>query len=107
MPSLPGIGLPAITNDMVTDTLALARRKHPMGPNSLDALCRRYGVDNSHRTKHGALLDSELLAEVYIELIGGRQTAFGLHSATMAARRPKSTRSSWLRDNGPVRLVRD
>jgi DNA polymerase-3 subunit epsilon len=74
------LGLPAITNDVVTDTLALARRKHPMGPNSLDALCRRYGVDNSHRTKHGALLDSELLAEVYIELIGGRQTAFGLHS---------------------------
>ena len=75
------LGLPAITNDLVTDTLALARRKHPMGPNSLDALCRRYGVDNSHRTKHGALLDSELLAEVYIELIGGRQTTFGLHSS--------------------------
>jgi DNA polymerase-3 subunit epsilon len=62
----------------VVDTLALARRKHPMGPNSLDALCRRYGIDNSHRTKHGALLDSELLAEVYIELIGGRQAAFSL-----------------------------
>ena len=54
------------------------RRKHPMGPNSLDALCRRYGIDNSHRTKHGALLDSELLAEVYIELIGGKQAALGL-----------------------------
>lgn len=78
---LARLGLPAITNDLVTDTLALARRKHPMGPNSLDALCRRYGVDNSHRTKHGALLDSELLAEVYIELIGGRQTALGLASA--------------------------
>jgi DNA polymerase-3 subunit epsilon len=62
----------------VVDTLAIARRKHPMGPNSLDALCRRYGIDNSHRTKHGALLDSELLAEVYIELIGGRQAAFSL-----------------------------
>ncbi len=74
------LGRPPVTNDMVTDTLALARRKHPMGPNSLDALCRRYGVDNSHRTKHGALLDSELLAEVYIELIGGRQTTFGLQS---------------------------
>jgi DNA polymerase-3 subunit epsilon len=49
-----------------------------MGPNSLDALCRRYGIDNSHRTRHGALLDSELLAEVYIELIGGRQAAFSL-----------------------------
>ncbi len=49
-----------------------------MGPNSLDALCRRYGIDNSHRTKHGALLDSELLAEVYLELIGGKQGALGL-----------------------------
>jgi DNA polymerase-3 subunit epsilon len=65
----------------VTDTLALARRNHPMGPNSLDALCRRYGIDNSHRTKHGALLDSELLAEVYIEMIGGRQAALGLGTA--------------------------
>ncbi len=63
------------------DTLALARRKHPMGPNSLDALCRRYGIDNAHRTKHGALLDSELLAEVYIEMIGGRQAALGLGTA--------------------------
>ena len=59
--------------DQVKDTLDLARKKHPMGPNSLDALCRRYGIDNSGRTKHGALLDSELLADVYVELIGGRQ----------------------------------
>lgn len=72
------IGLPPIGMDRVIDTLALARRKHPMGPNSLDALCRRYGIDNSHRAKHGALLDSELLAEVYIEMIGGRQAALGL-----------------------------
>ncbi|HXV32242.1 MAG TPA: DNA polymerase III subunit epsilon [Sinorhizobium sp.] len=72
------LGLPPVAGDRVTDTLALARRKHPMGPNSLDALCRRYGIDNSHRTKHGALLDSELLAEVYIEMIGGRQAALGL-----------------------------
>jgi DNA polymerase-3 subunit epsilon len=56
-----------------------------MGPNSLDALCRRYGIDNSHRTKHGALLDSELLAEVYIEMIGGRQTALGLGISTSAS----------------------
>ncbi|ASY70956.1 DNA polymerase III subunit epsilon [Sinorhizobium fredii] len=72
------LGLTPIAIDRVTDTLALARRKHPMGPNSLDALCRRYGIDNSHRAKHGALLDSELLAEVYIEMIGGRQAALGL-----------------------------
>ncbi|TIT34521.1 MAG: DNA polymerase III subunit epsilon, partial [Mesorhizobium sp.] len=69
------LGHPAIDVGRVVDTLALARRKHPMGPNSLDALCRRYGIDNGHRTKHGALLDSELLAEVYIELIGGKQAA--------------------------------
>lgn len=75
---LARISLPPILPDRVIDTLSLARRKHPMGPNSLDALCRRYGIDNSHRTKHGALLDSELLAEVYIEMIGGRQTALGL-----------------------------
>nr|WP_316651006.1 DNA polymerase III subunit epsilon [uncultured Gellertiella sp.] len=72
------LGLPPVPQDQVIDTLQLARRKNPMGPNSLDALCRRYGIDNSHRTKHGALLDSELLAEVYIEMIGGRQTALVL-----------------------------
>ncbi|KQV35829.1 MULTISPECIES: DNA polymerase III subunit epsilon [unclassified Rhizobium] len=78
---LARLGRPPIASDMVTDTLALARRKHPMGPNSLDALCRRYGIDNAHRTKHGALLDSELLAEVYIEMTGGRQAALGLSSS--------------------------
>ncbi|TIX98164.1 MAG: DNA polymerase III subunit epsilon, partial [Mesorhizobium sp.] len=51
---------PLVDPGLVVDTLALARRKHPMGPNSLDALCRRYGIDNARRTKHGALLDSEL-----------------------------------------------
>jgi DNA polymerase-3 subunit epsilon len=75
---LARMALPPISPEYVTDTLSMARRKHPMGPNSLDALCRRYGIDNSHRAKHGALLDSELLAEVYIEMIGGRQTALGL-----------------------------
>ncbi|MCJ8239728.1 DNA polymerase III subunit epsilon [Peteryoungia algae] len=74
------LSIPPVPSDLVIDTLALARRKHPMGPNSLDALCRRYGIDNSHRTKHGALLDSELLAEVYIEMLGGRQAALGLTS---------------------------
>lgn len=72
------VGQAAVASDRVIDTLAIAKRKHPMGPNSLDALCRRYGIDNSRRTKHGALLDSELLAEVYIELVGGRQAALGL-----------------------------
>lgn len=80
------LGLPAIPSERVLDTLSLARRKHPMGPNSLDALCRRYGIDNAHRTKHGALLDSELLAEVYIEMIGGRQAALGLSIAEAGRR---------------------
>lgn len=75
---LKRIGLPALDPDMIIDTLAIAKRKHPMGPNSLDALCKRYGIDNSRREKHGALLDSELLAEVYIELIGGKQAALSL-----------------------------
>lgn len=79
------LGHPPIHNDRVVDTLALARRKHPMGPNSLDALCRRYGIDNSHRTMHGALLDSQLLAEVYIELIGGKQAALGLTIAEQSS----------------------
>lgn len=83
------LGRPPILPDMVIDTLAMARRKHPMGPNSLDALCRRYGIDNSHRTKHGALLDSELLAEVYIEMIGGRQTALGLGSSNGSSARSR------------------
>lgn len=72
------LGHPPVDLGRVVDTLAIARRKHPMGPNSLDALCRRYNIDNSHRTKHSALLDAELLAEVYIELIGGKQAALGL-----------------------------
>jgi DNA polymerase III subunit epsilon len=72
---------PAIHFDRVVDTLALARKRHPMGPNSLDALCKRYGVDVSKRTKHGALVDSELLAEVYLELLGGRQIALTLPKA--------------------------
>lgn len=66
-------GLPPIPLTQSLDTAEMARRKFPGSPVSLDALCRRFGVDNSAREKHGALLDSELLAEVYLELIGGRQ----------------------------------
>ncbi len=66
-------GYTAIPMQRAIDTLQMAREKHPLGPNSLDALCRRYGIDNSARQLHGALLDCELLAEVYLELIGGRQ----------------------------------
>ena len=66
-------GHPTVSMGRMIDTLLLARRKHPAGPNSLDALCVRYQIDASRRTRHGALLDAELLAEVYVELIGGRQ----------------------------------
>jgi len=72
------LGFGPVDPDRVVDSLHLARRKHPMGPNSLDALCKRYRIDNSMREKHGALLDSELLAEVYIELVGGKQAKLGL-----------------------------
>jgi DNA polymerase-3 subunit epsilon len=75
---LATFGLPAISSERVVDTLALARRRHPGAPNSLDALCQRYGIDLSRRTKHGALLDSEILAEVYAELLGGRQASLVL-----------------------------
>ena len=74
-------GLKALGFDRVVDTLALARRKHPAGPNTLDALCKRYGVDNSNRTKHGAIVDSLLLAAIYIDLLGERQAGFALDSA--------------------------
>ncbi len=77
---LESVGRAQISWDHVLDTLALARRKFPGGPNSLDALCRRFHIDNSARTKHGALLDSELLAEVYIELIGGHQAKLDLNA---------------------------
>lgn len=81
---LARLDFPAVDNERVVDSLALARRKHPMGPNSLDALCRRYGINNSHRTFHGALLDSQLLAEVYIELVGGRQAALILDAGSQS-----------------------
>ncbi|WP_147109822.1 DNA polymerase III subunit epsilon [Tateyamaria sp. syn59] len=75
---LKWMGLPEIPFDRAIDTLDIARRRFPGSPASLDALCRRFGIDNSARTLHGALLDSEILAEVYLELIGGRQPDFGL-----------------------------
>lgn len=72
------VGMPQFPIDQAIDTLEIARRKFPGAQNSLDALCRRFSVDNSIREKHGALLDSELLAEVYLELAGGRQPDFAL-----------------------------
>jgi DNA polymerase-3 subunit epsilon len=83
---LARLNMPALLSERVVDTLMLARHKHPMGPNSLDALCKRYGIDNSKRDKHGALLDSELLADVYLELIGGRQAALSLSTISITSR---------------------
>jgi len=74
-----------VARERLVDTLLLARRKHPAGPNRLDDLCIRYGIDNSRRTKHGALLDAEILAEVYLELIGARQAQLILVDTAVGA----------------------
>ncbi len=88
------VGRPAIAMSRVIDTVAMARAKFPGSPASLDALCKRFGVDRSHRVLHGALLDAELLAQVYIELTGGRQIGLGLaddsaDDSTGTAARPR------------------
>jgi DNA polymerase III subunit epsilon len=89
-------GLPVLEWARAIDTLAISRQKFPGSPASLDALCRRFGVDNSAREKHGALLDSEILAEVYLELIGGRQPDFGLTSQSAKSTTSASEeRSDW------------
>ncbi|AXJ96906.1 MULTISPECIES: DNA polymerase III subunit epsilon [unclassified Sphingomonas] len=89
---------PVCTSRMI-DTLAIARQRHPGAKHTLDALCSRFGVDRSHRVLHGALLDAQLLAQVYVELMGGRQIGLGLVSeviadndATTGARRPSIVR---------------
>jgi DNA polymerase III subunit epsilon len=89
----------AIARERLVDTLMLARRKHPGVSNRLDDLCSRYAIDNSRRTKHGALLDAELLAEVYIDLIGARQSQLILaevpqHRTGEAGDRPRRQRPS-------------
>ncbi len=83
---LDRIKRPAISRERLVDTLLLARRKHPGVSNRLDDLCSRYAIDNSRRTKHGALLDAELLAEVYIDLIGARQSQLILAAETAEIR---------------------
>ncbi|MCI5050014.1 MAG: DNA polymerase III subunit epsilon [Rickettsiales bacterium] len=75
---LERVGMPAIPMSRTIDTVMMARKKFPGQPANLDALCRRFNVDATARTKHGALLDSELLADVYLELLGGRQVKMGL-----------------------------
>ncbi|MBX3489745.1 DNA polymerase III subunit epsilon [Parvibaculum sp.] len=85
---LKRIGRAALPMARAIDTLDIARRKFPGAQNNLDALCRRFDIDNSAREKHGALLDSELLAEVYLELMGGRQPGLVLQADIEAARSP-------------------
>lgn len=80
---LKWMNLPEIPWSQAIDTLEIARKKFPGSPASLDALCRRFNIDNSSRTLHGALLDSEILAEVYLELIGGKQPDFGLSTTSI------------------------
>ncbi|HHL22335.1 MAG TPA: DNA polymerase III subunit epsilon [Aliiroseovarius sp.] len=79
-------GLPGLPMERAHDTLAVARQKFPGSPASLDALCRRFGIDNSSRELHGALLDSEILAEVYLELVGGRQPGLVLQAGNRGTR---------------------
>ncbi len=88
-------GLPGLPVGRATDTLMMARTKFPGSPASLDALCRRFGIDNSMREKHGALLDSEILAEVYLELIGGRQPGLTLGSAMPSVRGASGEPAQW------------
>jgi DNA polymerase-3 subunit epsilon len=96
-------GLPPLSRDRMIDTVALARARHPGAKNSLDALCTRYGIDRSHRTRHGALLDAELLAQVYVELTGGRQ--IGLSLAAESSEIEISVQSLPVRDR-PLRAPR-
>jgi len=77
---LENLGFPPIPMSRTTDTVTMARRKFPGAPASLDALCKRFGIDLTARTKHGALLDAELLSDVYLELLGGRQVTFALNA---------------------------
>ena len=79
------LGYPTMPRERAIDTVAMARKRFPGSPASLDALCRRFGIDNSARDKHGALLDAELLANVYLELIGGREPGLALASSRQAA----------------------
>ena len=92
---LKWMGLPQIPYDRAVDTLEIARRRFPGSPASLDALCRRFGIDNSARTLHGALLDSEILAEVYLELIGGRQPDFALATASDVGATGATDEENW------------
>lgn len=100
---LKWVNLPELPMSQSLDTLAIARKKFPGANASLDGLCRRFGIDNSSRTLHGALLDSEILAEVYLELLGGRQSGFALAADTTS--QSAQNEDAWRPRPRPTALV--
>src|SRR5690348_11474788 len=96
-------GRPCVSMARMVDTLTLARSKHPGAKHSLDALCVRFGIDRSHRVKHGALLDAQLLALVYVELTGGRQIGLGLVADTQSVPVQRSSGPVIVRELRPAR----
>ena len=100
---LESCGRAAVSLQRMVDTLAIARTRHPGAKHSLDALCMRFGIDRSHRVKHGALLDAQLLAQVYVELTGGRQIGLGLVAETRTVAVRPSTGPIIVREPRPAR----
>jgi DNA polymerase-3 subunit epsilon len=96
-------GRPVVSISRMVDTLTLARSRHPGAKHSLDALCMRFGIDRSHRVKHGALLDAQLLAQVYVELTGGRQIGLGLVADAGTVAVQKSAGPVTIREPRPAR----
>jgi DNA polymerase-3 subunit epsilon len=99
-------GRPLVCTSRMVDTLALARQRHPGAKHSLDALCARYGIDRSVRVKHGALIDAQLLAQVYVELTGGRQIGLSLSSVTISVPADSAIRNGSDRITLPARPPR-
>jgi DNA polymerase-3 subunit epsilon len=100
---LKTLGHPILPRDRAIDTVMMARRRFPGSPANLDALCRRFGIDNTSRTKHGALLDAELLAEVYLELIGGREPGLALATGKKETNALETARARNARAQRPPR----
>jgi DNA polymerase-3 subunit epsilon len=96
-------GQPPVSIHRMVDTLTLSRSKHPGAKHSLDALCMRFGIDRSQRIKHGALLDAQLLAQVYVELTGGRQIGLGLVAEAGTVSLEQSARAVTVREPRPAR----
>jgi len=103
---LTAAGLDIVSLDRMVDTVKIARQKHPGAKNSLDALCTRYGIDRSHRTKHGALLDAELLAQVYVELLGGRQIGMELAAQSVVVTETVTQTITQAKHQRPLREAR-